>query len=263
MKKELMTLVLLASVAASLPLATLQAQMGRLEETGASVHFSGPIDRAVTRAAVRLASEDLTPSSVARTEQGGAAGDSAWLRLRRFEGEEIVLTTQGSRPGRRFVVRGTADALGLTVLDLTDPAIPEEVMDLLRDAAWDHPEYFRTRGSFRLDNHVRVAAGDVFVDDRKVLALDQVVQRVERSRVTEISVAGRAIKRGILWGALIGGVTGVAIVMRQCGTDWSHETSTCGNLSPIWLFFGPGMGIGAGSGLGAAFKSSTVVYHAP
>jgi len=266
--KAALSLTLILALMTSALMVTTQAQVkgpGVFELRG-SAPMAGPLARAMTREAVRLAAEDLTPSAVDGVRQGGKSRCSDWSRVRGLEGEEIILTVYGSLPGKRYVVRATVDEFGLTVLNLTDPAIPAAATNVLADAAWWHADYFgkaQKGGSFRLNKHVRLAAGGVFVDDRKVVELEQVVEPVARNSVAEISLVHTAIKRGIGWGALIGGVTGLAIVMGQCGTHWNQETSSCGNLTGLWLFLGPGMGIGIGSGIGATFKISTVVYRAP
>ena len=254
-------------VCSALPVTTqAQVEAPGLSEFRSPALMAGPLALAMTREALRLAAEDLTPSAVDGVRQGGKSGRSDWSRVRRLGGEEIILTVHGSPPGKRYVVRDTVDEFGLTVLNLTDPAIPAAVTNVLADAAWWHADYFakaQQGGSYRLNKHVRLAAGGVFEDDRRMVELEQVVERVARNSVAEISLVHRATKRGMAWGALIGGAAGVAIVMGQCGTHWNQETSSCGNLTGLWLVLGPGMGIGIGSGLGATSKISTVVYRAP
>ncbi len=267
MKAALSLALIVCLVVSALPVTTqAQVQGPRVFELRGSAPMAGPLARAMTREAVRLAAEDLTPSAVDGVRQGGKSGQSDWSRVRGLEGEEIILTVYGSPPAKRYVVRATVDEFGLTVLNLTDPAIPAAVTDVLAGAAWWHADYFgkaQQGGTFRLSRHVQLAQGGVLLDGQRVAELGQIVERVARNGVTEISLVDRAIKRGIGWGALIGGVTGLAIVMGQCGTHWNQETSSCRNLTGLWLFIGPGMGIGIGSGFGATFKISTVVYRAP
>jgi hypothetical protein len=108
---------------------------------------------------------------------------------------------------------------------------------------------------------VRLAAGGLFVDEQKVLDLNQVIEQVDRDRVAEIRVVSRAAKRGVLWGAAVGGAAAVGFMMTSCGTHWNTETSSCSNLHGMSLILGPGVGSGIGSAVGAAFKISSVVYR--
>jgi hypothetical protein len=191
----------------------------------------------MANAAFRLSTEDLTPSLV--NAGVGKAGRSDWSRVRRLGGEEIVLTVYGSPPGNRQVVRGTVDEFGLTVLNLTGP-IPTTVRNKLSDDAGSHPEYFvrAQRGdTVRVNKHVRLAPDGVFLDGRRVAELQQVIQRVARDSVAEISHVHGTTGRGMAWGALIGLGAGAAIIAGQCGANWS-ESSGCGNLEGIWLFWG-------------------------
>jgi hypothetical protein len=223
---------------------------------------AGPLARAVTREAARLAAEDVAPSVA--SAGGDKSGQSNWSRVRDLEGEEILLTVSGSPPGKRYVVRGTVDQFGLTVLNLTDSSIPVAVTDALAGAAWWHADYFglaRRGSTVRLDKHVRLAPDGVFLDDRKVAELEQVVQLVARDSVAEIRHVHRAIKRGMAWGALIGGLAGIAMTNWHCHGE--NDAAGCGNLNGIMVIFGPAMGLGIGSGIGATFKISTVVYRAP
>jgi hypothetical protein len=225
---------------------------------------AGPLSRAAIREAVRLGAEDLTTSFV--DADGGKSGKSDWSRVLRLGGKEIILTVHGSPPGKRYVVRGTVDESGLTVLNLTDPAIPAAVKDALADTGASHPDYFdkvRRGVTLQLNRHVRLAPDGVFLDGRRVGELSQLVEPVVRNSVAEISVMHSAARRGMAWGALIGGAIGLAVVVSSCGTDWSQETTSCTNLTGLWLFVGPIYGTGIGGLYGATFRISSVVYRAP
>jgi hypothetical protein len=119
------------------------------------------------------------------------------------------VTVKGSQPGSRYVVM--ADDSGLTVLNLTDPTLPAASTRVLRDLASHHPEYFAAMqkgGTFGEDS-VRVGRDGVFVADRKVADLGQVVETIARNDVTEIS--GPVVARGSVLGAVLGGYLGFAV----------------------------------------------------
>jgi hypothetical protein len=220
------------------------------------------LTRAVSQEVVRRAAADLAPAA-RRTQVSGAA--DAWRRVKALDpGSEVIVTVQGSPPVRRHPLR--ADDSDLTLLNVIDPAMSDATRRALVEAAADDPDVFRTvqqGGSAQLNSRVRLAAGGLFVDEQNVLDLGHVIEQVDRKRVAEIRVVSRAAKRGVLWGAVVGGAAAVGFMMASCGTNWNTETSSCGNLHGIVLFVGPGVGSGIGSAIGAAFKVSRVVYRAP
>jgi len=157
----------------------------------------GPIARAITREAIRYAAQPMTPA------------DRAWLRVRRLEpGTEVIVTVKGSRPSKRYFV--TAVESDLTVLNLADPLLPRAATRVLRDMAAHHPEYLaapQDRQVF-LDNDVSVGPEGVAVSRRKVSDLGQVVEKIARPDVAEMT--GIA-KTGSGRGAVLGVTAGLAI----------------------------------------------------
>jgi hypothetical protein len=103
------------------------------------------------------------------------------------------------------------------VLNVDDPALPAAARDVLRDIASTHPEYFPAAekgGRFVLARNVRVGPDGVFVADRKVADLVQVVERYGRADITEILTAriesnpvGCAFA-GYFLGGIVGGLPG-------------------------------------------------------
>jgi hypothetical protein len=168
--------------------------------------------------------------------KGDELGDRIGRAVAHFSFRSSIVSSRIPRARRRtplMVVfsdsttpKQTVNEFGLTVLNLTDPAIAG-VTSVLADAAWWHADSFDRAHqgvNVRLSKHVRLAADGVFVDDRKVIELDQVVEQVARIKVTEISLVHRAIKRGMAWGAAMGVVAGAAIIAAQCGTNWSERS---------------------------------------
>jgi hypothetical protein len=136
---------------------------------------------------------------------------NTWSRLRRLEpGTAITVTVQGSPPGKRYVV--LADEASLIVLDLAYPGLPAAAARILRDMATSHPEYFAAvQARVFVDRDLHVGPDGVFLADRKVADLSQVVERISRSDVetgtsTIVTGLARALPRGakIALGAGIG-----------------------------------------------------------
>ena len=161
-----------------------------------------PIARSITREAARFAT--VQQSTL----------DSEWSRVRKLApGSELIVTVKGSPPAQRYFVAG--DESDLTVLTLTDPALPAAVRDVLRDMASNHPEYFpaaQKGGTFVLEKNVRVAPDGVFLADRKVADLPQVLEQIGRHDVAEIKTAkvGSNALGCVLTGYFLGGFAGGA-----------------------------------------------------
>jgi hypothetical protein len=118
----------------------------------------------------------------------------------------VLVTVRDSEPHVRRIVR--VDDFTLTVLDLSDEAVLGPAARVLRQMAEEQPESFTLmaqRGTFQREN-VRVGRDGVFVGDRRVAALNQVVESIARGAVIEIR--GPVVARGSLFGAVLGGWLG-------------------------------------------------------
>ena len=179
-----------------------------------------PFTRAVAREAGRLAATgDFTPSAGQAPGRSDEPADDTWSRvLKLAPGTGIVVTVQGSPPADRYFVSGNDS--DLTVLNVGVTALPSAARDVLRDVASTHPEYFSTAqkgGQIRLKKNVRLGPDGVFVADRNVAALAEVVEHLSRDAIAEIQTApvdsnpvGCAFA-GYYGGALIGGLPGAFI----------------------------------------------------
>jgi hypothetical protein len=232
---------------------------------------AGPLARAVAREAVRLAAAGGSiPSGGDTVQQGNTpAAKSNWLRVRAIEpGAEIALTVKGAPPDRRYFV--LVDESELTFLNLNDPTLPRAAKDVLRDVASDHPEYFpaaQQGETYRLEENVRLGPDGVFLGGLKIAELDQVVGQIARNSVAEINVLARPIKRGVGWGAVIGGgaslVTGL-LLSNRCAASHECEKGAWIVAAPLFAVFGGGIGSGIGAVLGAAWgKTQDLIYRAP
>ena len=160
---------------------------------------AGPIARAIGR--------DTVPLSAVQHDEP----TDIWSQVHKLEpGTEITVTVRGSQAGKRNFV--SADASGVTVLNLAEPALPVVAARVLHDLASKHPGYFIVAGTRRFaDRQVRVGPDGVFFEDQKVAELGQIVERIAQRDVVEI--AGRlphlnALKKGAIIGASVGGGIG-------------------------------------------------------
>lgn len=214
----------------------------------ASQATAGPLAGAVTREAVRLGAGREPPSSGVETfRQGGKPAGPCWSRVRELApGAEIIVTVKGSPPGRRYFAAAATksstlppfrparpsivkvppfDEPDLTVLNVADPMLPAEVRDVLRAVASSHPDYFlaaQNGGQSVLEKSVRMGPDGVFVADRRVADLGQIVERIARADILEIRTPGigpaRRTARGLLGGfaglfigGMIGGMVGISM----------------------------------------------------
>jgi hypothetical protein len=148
------------------------------------------------------------PHQIDVTSDGPVPSESNWSRVGELSpGAEIVLTRRGSQAAsRRFV---SADDAAVTVLNLTDPSLPEAAARVLRDMASQRPESFaamRNSGATFGQGDVRIGGGGLFVDGRRITAFESVVERVARNDVGEIF--GPVVARGSVGGAVLGGWLG-------------------------------------------------------
>jgi hypothetical protein len=120
-----------------------------------------------------------------------------------------MVTVGSSPPGRRYFV--VSDDSGLTVLNLTAPGLPPASIRVLRSMASRNPQSFtavQTSGTF-VEDSVRVGRDGVFVADRKVADLGQVVETIARKDVTEIT--GPVAARGSVAATVLGGWLGFSV----------------------------------------------------
>lgn len=229
------------------------------QEQTATPQTAGPLARAITREAVRLATDPSLPE----LPQTGQQADSDWSRVRTLKpGTEIVVTVLGAQPGTRYVV--LTDESDLTTLNLAAPGLPAEARRELLDAGSHHPDYFSVDRTHFVGKNVRVGPDGVFVADRKVADLGQVVERIRRSDVREIrgpertrgSVVGAI--GGAAGGFLLGGFFAVNLAFKDCGGSCSDEKALIG-LSLVGLPI-----IGGVLGYRAfGRKTADVIYRAP
>jgi hypothetical protein len=150
------------------------------------------------------------PRHVDEVVGAAARPESDWSRVAQIApGAEIVVTLTRARAMTRSFV--SANASTVTVLNLTNAALPPVAIRVLREMAARQPENFaamRGSASFAVGD-VRVGRDGVFVGGRKAAELAQVVETLARNDVAEIS--GPVVARGSVLGAVVGGWVGFAI----------------------------------------------------
>jgi hypothetical protein len=247
--KSIMSLVLaVALLTSALP----------LNAQGWGEPTTGPIARAVMREGTRLATG--VPGTAHPTKD---AGWSHTLRL--APGTEIDVTVRGGQATRRYFV--SADDSSVTVLNVSDPALPGSVAQVLRDTASIHPEHFLDMQSemYLLEKGVRLTSEGVFVTDHKVVSLEQILETIARKNVDEIA-RPNTLSRS--WAArhpaAIGALVGFAIGSLMGGAGSSYTPGTGGCDCPLWPAAGVGFaGIGAAVGAIEGRHTLAVIYRAP
>ena len=114
----------------------------------------------------------------------------------------------GLEPKSRQVV--LADESALVVLNLTGRMLPANAGRVLRNMAGQHPAYFTAMQDGRAfaEDDVRVGRDGLFVANRRIADLEQVVERFARNDISEIR--GPVVARGSVSGAVLGGWLGFA-----------------------------------------------------
>ena len=112
------------------------------------------------------------------------AGDEVqWKHVQRMDpGTRITVTVDGAAPVERYFVQ-LRDA-ELIVLNLSAPDVPRRQ---LLNMAKDNPQWMSdTSKTTYKDNDVRVGPDGVFVKEKKVAGLDEVVEHIPRARVSAL-----------------------------------------------------------------------------
>jgi hypothetical protein len=112
-----------------------------------------------------------------------AADEAAWKRVQRLDpGAKLTVTVEGAPPAERYFV--LLKESELVVLNLTGTDLPKRQ---LLNMAKDNPDWMAaTAKTIYKDNSVRVGPDGVFVKDKKVASLDEVVQHIPRAKVTAV-----------------------------------------------------------------------------
>ena len=112
-----------------------------------------------------------------------AGGDDAGRATRFDPGTRVKVSVSGGPPVQRYFV--LLDSVELVVLNLDMQGLPRRQ---LLNMAIDNPAWMAAtyRANYR-DNNVRVGPEGVFVKDKKLCDLGEVVERILREKVTDLS----------------------------------------------------------------------------
>lgn len=134
----------------------------------------------------------------AQGDQTSGLSDFAWGALRAIKpGTEVLVTTRGAQPARRYFLRAT-DA-ELTILNLSDAALTQSARRRLRGLASTRPDAFlgTDRPTTFVTGDVRVATDGVFIGRTKVTEAASLIERRARAEL----VAVRELDSGAQWTA--------------------------------------------------------------
>jgi len=140
------------------------------------------------RLAARASETPVVESVIAEarlsTESDDPVDNAAmWKRARRLEpSTRVTVTVSGAAPVERYFVR--LDSAELVVLNLSAPGLPKRQ---LLNMAVDNPAWMAaTAKMIYKDNNLRVGPEGVFVKDRKIAELTDVVEHLPRATVASI-----------------------------------------------------------------------------
>ena len=114
------------------------------------------------------------------------ADENMWKRVERFDpGTRVKITVDGGAPAERYFVQ--LNDMNIVLLNLSTPELPKRQ---LLNMAMDNPAWLAgtSKTTYR-DNNLRVGPDGVFVRDKKVAELSQVVEWVPRAMVVAIQKA--------------------------------------------------------------------------
>jgi len=109
------------------------------------------------------------------------ADDNMWKRVERFDpGTRVKIAVDGGAPAERYFVQ--LNNANVVLLNLSAPDLPKRQ---LLNMAIDNPAWIAGTGktTYR-DNSLRVGPDGVFVKDKKVADLKDVVEWIPREKVT-------------------------------------------------------------------------------
>ena len=182
---------------------------------------------------------------------------SDWKKVVKIEaGTDINLIVAGDVQVKRVFV--SANDAGMVVLNLSNPALPSGVKTSLMEALSEHPDWFESvRFTIKFPSGVVIDDDGVFLSGQRVAATDEVVIRIPRDRVVEVSrpktnVAAARIGGGVLGyflGPIVGGIIGRVIA----GMSGLVYGVLVGLVAGIWI----------GIWRGGKVNDNPIIYRAP
>jgi hypothetical protein len=192
-------------------------------ERRAAARYNAPFDVSVrvTSALAVAVSVSLVTSTIVgcattrgprhvREVRGNEPPEFNWSRVGELApATEVLIAVRDSSPITRRIV--LADRSSLTVLNLDVPSLPAAASRALLRLVSRRPDLVAglQHGGMLQEDTVRLGRDGVFVADRRVAELAQVVEIIARDDVTEIT--GPVAARGSVVGTLIGGYLGFSV----------------------------------------------------
>jgi len=111
------------------------------------------------------------------------ADETMWKRVQRLDpGARVKITLEGAAPVERYFVQ--VNDTKLIVLNLSAPDLPKRQ---LLNMAIDNPSWIAgTSQTTYRDNSLRIGPDGLFVKDKKVAELNQVVEWIPREKVAAV-----------------------------------------------------------------------------
>jgi len=192
----------------------------------------------------------------------------SWSDVQRVAaGTELIVIVRGSPAVHRLFL--SVDAAALFVLDLTPLALSRETERRVRDIVTAHvTELIGGAQAEFVNADLRVGPEAVFIVNRKLAELPQVIQRIDRADVLELRLAASrrpsSVLKATATGAAIGAGLGLgfdAIVLRcraACAESWTS----------VLVLLGAGVGAAVGASIATARigrpdHEARVIYSVP
>jgi hypothetical protein len=254
--------------ASALPASAQEAARSSSPDRRRATSLSASAIDDLTRQAMRLAAAigDSSRSQPRDTSEG-----SQWARVRRVtSGTEVVVAvgTPGTIDATDLILRRyflSADDSGITLLNLTRPALPATVARSLREIAARHPGFLEgaARGGVYVIGSVRLTSAGVFMADRQIADLGDVVETRTRKEVVAIQTRqrGRGVwgHLGPLGGYFVGAMSGGYLAGLACQATVGRDRCDTGAFLTGALAGGLS---GIGYGIHAARRETDEVIYA-
>jgi hypothetical protein len=219
---------------------------------------------------VLLGVVDIRPAAASR--QAGTVSPlgpsvGSWSDVQRVAaGTELIVIVRNSSGVHRLFL--SADASALFVLDLTTMTLSREAARDVRDTAATHAAQLiaGARGEF-VNGDVRMGQDGVFVANRKLAGLSEVIRRIDRTDVVEVRLAASRRRSSVLNATATGAAIGAGV-----GFGLGATVFRCHACVESWAGFLVLAGAGVGAAVGASVatarlarpdREARVIYSAP
>jgi hypothetical protein len=197
--------------------------------------------------------------------QGSDAADNAarsnWQNVVAIKATTTIrlIAVGDAQVEREFV---SANGAGMTVLNLSLPSLPGRAKHVLTDTAKKHPERFDpAHASLEVGDDFRMSPDGVFLSGRRVAATEDVVIRIPRDRVVEVSRKKMSAFEARVWtngaGWLLGLVAGWGIGKAVGGSEGAAIGGAIGTGAGVVV------GLWRGGWRGRSANIKAIIYRAP